>query len=153
MDAIHYTSGLTSDYRPEAESLLFFNPEQHRVREGILRAIELYGEPALVEDQGRLRVVLKSGQEVQVLFALRNTPPRPRLIGVIVYTRADPATLLVLHLAVLPEYSYQGARRNDAVVFQLVAKLREIGARIKGVRVVRLLYGKNHIHEFPVGAP
>ncbi len=150
MPEITYTSSLGTDYRDEVESLLFLNPDQHRVREAIVRVVEQFGVPLLVEENGRLRVRVKSGQEVQALFAVVPTPRKPRVGGVLVYTRSDLATLLVLHLAVTPDYSYHGRHHRDTVALQLVGKLREIGSRVKGVQTVRLLYGRGEARDLPV---
>jgi hypothetical protein len=108
MNSITFTSVLGRRHRQELEKLLFFNPGQHRVRAAILEAIEKYGIPKVVEEQGWLRVRLDSGREVQTLFAMSLAGLSPKLAGVMVYTRLEVETILLLHMAVARDYASRG---------------------------------------------
>ena len=142
MGRIAFTSSLRTDYRRRLESLLFFNPGQHRVRSAVLAAIEVYSLPVIIVQNGRLRVQLKSGREVHALFAVAEGALRQQLVGVVVYTRLDSATILVLHMAVTEEYSLRGSHGGEMLLMQLIEQLIEIARGILGVRTVRLLYAK-----------
>ena len=64
-----YSSILKPEYREELEQLLFFNSAQNVVFSAIVDSIEIFGEPVVNNDGGRLRVSVKKLDEVQTLFA------------------------------------------------------------------------------------
>ncbi|MEQ1887481.1 MAG: hypothetical protein ABL967_20660 [Bryobacteraceae bacterium] len=150
MRRIDYTSVLSADYRAELEALLFFNPEQHRFRDKIRTVIETHGVPVIHAEKDRLNVRLKNGSEVQTLYALAGSKARSQLVGVVVYTRSNPATITVLHIAVSEDYSSQGRHHKQMMVPLFIGKLREIGRQIKGVTMLRLLYDTDKFREIPV---
>lgn len=150
MNHIDYTSVLAAGYRAELEALLFFNPEQHRFREKIRTVIETHGVPVIHAENNRLNVRLKNGSEVQTLYALAGSKARSQLVGVVVYTRSNPATITVLHIAVSEDYSSQGRYHKQMMVPLFIGKLREIGRQIKGVTMLRLLYDTDKFREIPV---
>ena len=80
------------------------------------------------------------GSEVQTLYALAGSKAGSQLVGVVVYTRSDPGTITVLHIAVSEDYSSQGRHHKQMMVPLFIGKLREIGRQIKGVAMLRLLY-------------
>ena len=73
MSALAFTSVLYCAQRDELESLLFFNPNQRRVRPAIQHAVERYGQPRIAEDGGRLRVRVEGLPGVQSIFALNRS--------------------------------------------------------------------------------
>lgn len=150
MRHIDYTSVLVADYRAELEALLFFNPDQHRFRDSIRTVIETHGVPFIHAENNRLHVRLKNGSEVQTLYALAGSKSRAQLVGVVVYTRSNPATITVLHIAVSEDYSSQGRFHKQMMVPLLIGKLRQIGRQIKGVATLRLLYGDYEFRDIPV---
>ncbi len=150
MERITYTSVLDVGHRAELESLLFLNPGQHRVRDAILAAIEAHGIPAVFAEGDRLRVRLKGGPEVQTIYALAEAISGSQLVGALIYTLSDPSTILVLHVAVEAEYSSQGRLFKQMIVLRFLAQLREVAARIKGVRTIRLLYGSHQFRDMRV---
>lgn len=152
MVSITYTSVLSPERQPELEELLFFNPNQHRVRETIVSAIESYGIPRIAVESDRLRVQLDGGTEVQTLFAIANEARGERLAGVAVYTRADARTFLLLHLAIREEYSNHGSQAGQMLALRFLAELRKLTARVKGVEVLRVFYGRGATRDIPVQA-
>jgi len=54
--------------------------------------------------------------------------------GVAIYTRIEPETILVLHLAVKKDYSFPGSRADGMLFLRFVAELSEIASRFKDVR-------------------
>lgn len=150
MSRIHYTSVYGAEHRRELEELLFLNPRQHVVRAAIVEGIEKYGVPKVVVEQGRLRVKLDSDCEVQTLFAVASSLFRSQLAGVMIHTRLDPETILLLHLAVAADYSSHGRHRKQMLALRLVEQLRAIAARVKGVRAVRVLLGHGRVRDLAV---
>jgi hypothetical protein len=150
MSQVTFTSVLERRYRRELERLLFLNPGQHRVRSAILEAVEQYGLPRVVEEHGRLRVRLDSGREVQTLFAIGHSGLRPRLAGVMVYTRLETHIILLLHIAVAGDYASQGVYGRQRVALQLVDRLRKIARQVKGLRSIRLMLGNGKIWDSAV---
>ena len=150
MHPITFTSVLGSKHRRELEKLMFLNPGQHRVRAAILEVIEKYGIPKVIEEQGRLRVRLESGREVQTLFAMGHARLNPKLAGVMVYTRLDVETILLLHIAVAKDYASRGRFGLQRLTLRLVERLRAIARQVKGVRAVRLILGRGRIWDSAV---
>jgi hypothetical protein len=150
MNTITFTSVLGRRHRQELEKLLFFNPGQHRVRAAILEAIEKYGIPKVVEEQGWLRVRLDSGREVQTLFAMSHAGLSPKLAGVMVYTRLEVETILLLHMAVARDYASRGRFGREMLALRLVERLRAIARQVKSVRAVRLILGGGKVWDTAV---
>ena len=150
MNHIRYTSIYGVRHRRELEKLLFLNPRQHRVRAAILDGIEQYGVPKIVAEGDRLRVALDSGREVQTLFAVASSLLRSKLAGVMIYTRLNDETILLLHLAVAEDYSSHGRHRKEMLAVRFVEQLRAIAARVKGVRRVRVLLGHGRSKDLQV---
>lgn len=150
MSRIHYTSVYDGRRRRELEKLLFQNPRQHIVRAAIVEGIEKYGVPRIVVEDGHLRVKLEGGLEVQTLFAVASSLFQSRLAGVMIYTRLDSETMLLLHLAVAEDYSSHGRQRKQMLALRFVEQLRGIAARIKGVRAVRVLLGHERVRDLAV---
>ena len=150
MSRIQFTSVLGSEYRRQLERLLFFNPQQHRARAAILEAIEGHGVPQVVLEDGRLRVKLDSGCEVQTLFAVDHRGLNSKLAGVMVYTRSDLDTLLLLHIAVAEDHLLRGRFGEERLVERFVGQLREIAARVNGVRTVRLVLGRGKLWDLAI---
>jgi hypothetical protein len=137
-------------HRRELEALLFLNPRQHLVRAAIVEGIEKYGVPGIVVEQDRLRVELAGGCEVQTLFAVAAGLFRSRLAGVMIYTRIDSETILLLHLAVAEDYSSHGRHRRQMLALRCVEQLRAIASQIKGVRFVRVMLGHGRVRDLSV---
>jgi hypothetical protein len=150
MTPITFTSVLEQRHQRELERLLFLNPGQHRVRSAIVEAVEKYGIPRVVVEQGRLRVRLDSGREVQTLYAIGHTALRLRLAGVMVFTRSGEETILLLHMAVARDFASGGRFGRQMLALRLVERLRKIAARVKGVRAVRLMLGGGRIWDAPI---
>ena len=150
MTSITFTSVLGKRHCRELERLLFLNPGQHRVRSAIVEAVEKYGIPRVVDEQGLLRVRLDSSREVQTLFAIGHTALSSRLAGVMVYTRLDGETILLLHLAVAREYASGGRFGRQMLALRLVERLRKIAGQVKGVRAVRLILSRGKVWDAAV---
>lgn len=148
MLAIQFSSTLGRQYKNDLEQLLFFNPQQYDVQAGIVESIARYGQPRIVIEEERLRVCVAGLPEVQTLFAL--TEPARELIGAMVYVRSDRETLVLLHVGIKEDFTLAGERAEAMVLVQLLAKLREIARRLKGVEAIMLMYGRNRDQRLPI---
>jgi hypothetical protein len=124
--------------RPALEELLFFNPRQGLVRDGIVHSLQQFGHPRL-EEAGDGLVVRVGSHEVQTLFAYdhdRGADP----VGVVVFLRTSPEEIAIMHVAVHPDYALQGQRAGFGLGIALVEKVKEISRRIVGVRRIAFFY-------------
>ena len=125
--------------RPALEEMLFFNPAQHLVREGILYSLERFGHPRLEEDGDSLSVRV-GDQEAQTLFAFDREGHGSDPVGVVVFLRTSPAEIAVLHVAVHPDCALQGGRAGLGLGVALVEKVKEIASRVVGVHGIVFFY-------------
>ncbi len=145
---IGFCSTLSSEYLEDLEKLLFFNPQQSRNLPGIHDSIQEYGVPSIYIENERLRVRLENLPGTQTVFALEDTTDRASLVGVMVYSRVDIETIVLLHIAVRQEFSRFGSRAGIGLVGLMMAQLRSISRSLKGVTSIHLKYAKGLV--FPV---
>lgn len=134
-----FSSRVPSECRSALEELLFFNPQQHRVREGIINSLEQFGQPRLEETADGL-LVRVGNHEAQTLFAYDRGRRSNDPIGVVVFVRTAPADIAIMHVAVHPDYVLQGRHGGVGLGVTLVEKVKEIAARIVGVRRIVFFY-------------
>ena len=150
MNNIFFSSILKRKYRDELETLMFFNPQQAKVKPAIIESIEKYGNPQICVDGDFLRLKFETFSDVQTIFAFDNQGIDANLIGVIIYVRADFENIIVLHIAVREEYSTTGHHANEMLVMRLMIKVQEIASRIKAVNSITVLYEKRGIRRISV---
>jgi hypothetical protein len=150
MSGIFFTSLLGNEYRAGLEELMFFNPQQGKVKTGIVASIERYGLPQIFLDGKFLRVKVQEFSEVQTLFALDGRADVSKLVGVVVYVRTNVETITILHIGVDEQYSISGLHAGEMLVVRMIAQLREIARRIKGIRSLVLIYGKGAHTRIPI---
>jgi hypothetical protein len=132
-------SYLPARYYAELEKLVFFNSRQAEAQEGIARAVEVYGTPAIVAGADGLRVVVSRREDVQCLFALKTVSGTPQLAGMVMYLRTSPEEIEVLHVGVSEKWT--GGRRGGLeVVASLVRAVRAAAHRLRGVRRLSMVY-------------
>ena len=134
-----FSSSVPSQCRAALEELLFFNPRQYRVREGILNSLEQFGHPRLEETASGLSVRV-GDQEAQTLFAYDRDRLASDPVGVVVFVRTAPTDIAIMHVAVHPDYALQGRRGGVGLGVTLVEKVKEIAARIVGVQKIVFFY-------------
>jgi hypothetical protein len=135
-DPISITSKLAADQRTALEQLLFFNVNQHRVRDGIQQSIETYGVPEIQERDGSLRIRVGDIEGVQTLFAV---DPNGRPLGVAVFVRLARDRFVVLHLGVEPRLR-SASESNTPVLLRLMHEIRSAARRTHGVHSIELVY-------------
>ena len=134
-----FSSRVPSQCRSALEDLLFFNPEQYRVRDGIMNSLEQFGQPRLEETANGLSVRV-GNHEAQALFAYDRARHSDDPIGVVVFVRTAPADRAIMHVAVHPEYALQGRHGGVGLGVALVEKVKEIAARIVCVERIIFFY-------------
>ena len=139
-----FSSSLNSDQRDELESLMFFHPEQEQHTTSINASIRSYGFPKIIDERGALRIGIE-GLEVQTLYAFVDRGAPKDLAGVLVYTRIHDDTLVLLHMAVRPEFCYSIGYKNELVLVRILAQLRAIAKRIRGIKKLSILYADKEI--------
>jgi hypothetical protein len=134
-----FSSRASIQCRSALEDLLFFNPQQHRVREGILESLKEFGQPRLEETSDGLSVRV-GNHEAQALFAYDQDRRGIDPVGVVVFLRTSPIDIAIMHVAVQPDYSLQGRHGGVGLGLTLVEKVKEIAARIVGIKRIVFFY-------------
>jgi hypothetical protein len=134
-----FSSKVPSECRAALEELLFFNPRQHLVREGIINSLERFGHPRVEEAAGELSIRV-GDHEAQTLFAYDRDRHGKDPIGVVVFLRTSPAEIAIMHVAVHPDYALQGRQAGVGLGVTLVEKVKDIAARIVGVQKIVFFY-------------
>jgi hypothetical protein len=146
-EGFYFTSTLSCRYESDLEALMFFNPQQKKFRNAVSHLVEYYGNPKIIKDGDRLRLQIGSSS-AQTLFCF-DRPTDGELIGVVVYIRESIEQLAIIHLAVKEEYLMSGCYGDRALALRLIQKVQEIGARLKGVESITILYERS-LKKIPV---
>lgn len=134
-----FSSKVQKQFREAVEELFFLNPRQSRVHEGIVRALEKFGEPRLEEKDDS--VFLRVGdQGAQTLFAFDSSRKDSGPVGVVVFLRTSWTEIIVVHIAVHPTYALRGSTEGPGLGLELIEKVEEIASRLAGVEKVVLWY-------------
>jgi hypothetical protein len=143
-----YSSKVQKRSREAVENLFFLNPRQYRVRDGIVDALKKFGHPRLEEKEDS--VYLRVGdRDAQTLFAFDRNQSSSDPIGVVVYLRSSPSEIVIVHLAVHPDYALQGRHADLGLGLDLIEKVKEIASRIVGVERIVLYYQQGIIIRLP----
>lgn len=118
---------------------MFFNPRQHRVREGIVNSLARFGHPQIVEAAGQLSIRFTE-HEAQILFAYDQDGFDGKPVGVVVFLRTAPDEVAIMHIAVDPDYALHGNEDNSGLGIVLIEKVKEICSRVVGVRRIVFFY-------------
>lgn len=137
-----FSSRVPPECKTELEELLFFNPRQHRVREGILNALEQFGHPRVEETPSGLQVRV-GNHEAQTLFAFDRDRRQPAPVGVVVFLRTSREEVAIIHVAVDNDYALQGTGPGVGLGVTLVEKVQEIAKRIVGVQRIVFFYRRH----------
>ncbi|NJK47510.1 hypothetical protein HC931_04340 [Candidatus Gracilibacteria bacterium] len=143
----HFTSTLSCRHENALEALMFFNPQQKKFRNTVSQLVECYGNPKIFKDGDRIRLQIGSSSIAQTLFCLDRATDG-ELIGVVVYIRESIEQLAIIHLAVQEDYLMSGCYGDRALALRLIQKVQEIGARLKGVESIKILYERS-LKKFP----
>jgi hypothetical protein len=134
-----FSSKVSKQSRPALEELMFFNPDQFRVRDGIVSALHKFGHPRIEETADGISIRV-ADVEAQTLFAFDRNRHGDDPIGVVVFIRTSPVEVAIMHIAVHPDYTLQGRRAGLGLAIVLIEKVREIAVRIVGVKQIIFFY-------------
>jgi len=134
-----FSSRIPNEFRGALEELMFFNPRQHRVREGIINSLERFGQPRLEETPQGLAVKV-GDHEAQTLFAVDRARRKREPVGLVVFLRTAPEDIAIMHVAVHPDYALKGQLAGVGLGVTLIEKVKEIATRIVGVRRIVFFY-------------
>jgi hypothetical protein len=90
-----------------------------------------------------LRIQTGSINDVQNLFAFDSETEDANLIGFILYFRPTLKKILVLHIAVSEDYTFDGKFSNQTLTIHLINKVKEIAYKIRGIESVDIAYGRD----------
>ena len=136
---IVFSSRVPRECRSDLEDLLFFNPRQHRVRDGIINSLAHFGHPRVEESSSGLSVRV-GDHEAQTLFAFDRGKKTEAPVGVVVFLRTSPEEIAIMHVAVADGYALQGSQAGVGLGVTLVEKVKEIASRIVGVKRIVFFY-------------
>jgi hypothetical protein len=136
---IVFSSRVPKDCRAELEDLLFFNPRQHLVRQGIINSLAHFGHPKVVEAAEGLSVRVGE-HEAQTLFAFDRGRKAKAPVGVVVFLRTSREEMAIMHVAVDDDYALQGGEAGVGLGVTLVEKVKEIASRIVGIKRIVFFY-------------
>jgi hypothetical protein len=134
-----FSSTAPKESKQALEDLLFFNPRQHRVRQGIVNALAKFGHPRLEETPRGLSVRVGE-QEAQTLFAFDRNSDSAVPVGVVVFLRTAPEEIAIMHVAVHDDYALQGGEAGVGLGVTLIEKVKEIASRIVGIKRIVFFY-------------
>jgi hypothetical protein len=139
---IVFSSRVPIECRAELEELLFLNPRQHLVRDGILNSLERFGHPKVIDTPTGLAV--KVGDlEAQTLFAFDRKRESEAPVGAVIFIRTAREEMSIMHVAVDEDYALHGAEAGVGLGVTLVEKVKEIARRIVGIQRIVFFYRRH----------
>jgi hypothetical protein len=142
MSRFVYSSLLPPSRYQELADLMFFNLSQHRVRDDIVNAIELYGMPEIVTTEHSLRFSVERLGEGQTLYAFDGEGEAGKLVGAVLYARVSADKIVLLHMGVAPAYAAGGRESSRLLALKMIERLKRACRSLKGVRQLEILYGR-----------
>lgn len=142
-DRLIFQSSIPAYLKTELERLLFFNPSQRRYAEHIIKSVDRIGKLEILQNESKLSLAVSENIQVQNLFVFDQICNYSKtLVAAAIYTRHPLDRLLLLHIAVDPNYALGGIYEDCLVTFQLIQKIIAIGKTIKGVDKIEIIYGE-----------
>lgn len=142
MSRFLFSSEISSDFKEQLASLLFFNIEQRNVAEGIIASIEKYGLPHIEDDSNKLKVSVEKVQEIQSIFAYDESAGSKDLVGVMLFFRETEDCVTLLHIAVKENYTFRTSQGESLLAVELLFKLKDIARHLKKVEYLSIYYQK-----------
>ena len=141
MENLEYRSFLNKDMKSELEALLFFNPEQNSVIDGIISSIEEHGQPAIVDfDKDKIRIEVGKLENVQNIFAILDEEGQKKVVAVMLFFRENKSIINLLHVSINSEFSSRSNNSANMLLMKLILKLKEIARSLKGVESIKIFY-------------
>ncbi len=130
-----FKSTLDLDKMGELEKILYFNNNQGKCSVNIIKTIELYGIPRIIEKNNSLLIAFEE-TDCQNLFVTKND----ELIGVLIFYRNKPDNIDLIHIAVDEKYSSMGEYVDNFLFLKMIQKLKNIARMIKGIKTITIKY-------------
>ena len=135
----HFSSTAPSHSYSAIEKLLFLNPDQHRVRNGIINSLDHFGHPKIGQAATGLAIVV-GDTEAQTLFAFDSSRIHGDPAGVVVFLRTSLEEMAIMHVAVDPKYCLRSSHDRLGLAIVLIEKVINISSKIVGVERLVLFY-------------
>jgi hypothetical protein len=132
-----FSSSIDIEKRDKLEQIMFFNGNQKQFHLDIVKLVESFGEPEIIEKDGRLRITLPR-VDCQNLFATKNGS----LVGLLIFNRSSPEHIELIHIAVDEKYSSTGEYADEKLVLRMMSELKKIALMIKGLKKIHIKYRK-----------
>lgn len=139
---LFFSSSIDIEQRDKLEQIMFFNGNQRQFYFDIVRLVESFGEPEIIENGGRLRINLPR-TDCQNLFAIKNDS----LVGLLIFNRSSPEHIELIHIVVDEKYSSTGEYADEMVVLRMMSELKKIALMIKGLKTIQIKYRKDDEQE------
>jgi hypothetical protein len=143
MHAIYFTSHVSIKHQAALEKILYFNALQNRYRDVINTSIQQYGQPKLTIEDGRIRLYMETLEDIQSIFAMDGETEDSSVLGVLLYHRVEYEGLIILHIAIDEQCSFEGEYSNEFIVMRLILQLKTIAKNIRGVKKIKIAYNGN----------
>jgi hypothetical protein len=130
-----FKSTLDPDKIDVLEKILYFNDNQGECSENIIKTIELYGIPRVIEKNNSLLIVFEE-TDCQNVFVTKDD----ELIGVLIFYRNKLDNIDLIHIAVDEKYSSKGKYFDNFLFLKMIHELKNIARMIKGIKTVTIKY-------------
>jgi len=131
-----FHSSLPISLKNELEKLFFFNEEQSVVYPKIEIALEKYGNPRIIEKNGKINIVLEKLEECQNLILTGTFGNSNLVLGIILHSRVTNTRAELIHFAV-----DKTIKDNANEVFNILLKeITRIYKMIKGIEDIYITY-------------
>ena len=145
MPNLIFDESLDARHREALKELFYFHPRQGVYGGSISEEINRHGEPRIVEENGRLRILPTGLLDAPNLFALSAGGAASRPVGVLIYYRFEMDTLSVMHMSTDETLAFSARFAGVGVALAMLGKLAELGRQISGICAVSLPYRRNRI--------
>lgn len=133
-----FTTSLSATYQNDLERLFFFNPEQHRYFDQIVKMVEAFGQPQVDTQNQEVKIKIDRHPELTNLFALHGT----RLVGVALYDQFVSGTLSVLHIALDSDYTSHGNQQKMHLMDAYLQEFMRIAKSYHTIEKISIGYSK-----------
>lgn len=132
-----FSSSIDLEKRDKLERIMFFNGNQGQFYFDIVKLVESFGEPEIIEKDRRLRITLPR-IDCQNIFATK----QDSLVGLLIYNRSLPEQIEIIHIVVDEKYSSTGIYADKKLVLKMMSELKKIALMIKGLKTIHINYKK-----------
>jgi hypothetical protein len=140
-----FKARIPANLKDELIRLFYFNNNQTRYAKPILRAVEQYGSPEIVEHDNTISLALSGNNKGQALFALDCDSADASLIGALIYTRVGVDAIAIIHLVIQEDASSVFAQNGVNLTQVFVQHIEKIAARVKNINKLALPYSRKII--------